>query len=108
MASNDNLQTVGFSSGLDACINVNPQNPVAISKGIMADAVEAIVGAAFVDGGLPAVRRVMRALDLVYAAPETNMVMSNFVPLNVYWTLRINLPVSMAPTLVIPERLVAT
>ena len=70
-----------MNAGLDACINVNPQNPVAISKIIMSDTVEAVLGAAFTDGGFAATRKVMRALNLVYTAPEVNVLMSNSMPL---------------------------
>jgi hypothetical protein len=95
ISSNANLHAVGMAVGLDSCIHVNPTNPVAISQKIMANTVEAVIGAVFSDGGLAAARLSMQVLGLVYTALGTNMVMTNYIPLHSYQTLRINLPFSL-------------
>ena len=96
-SSNPNLHAVGTAAGLEHCIFVNPMNPVAMTEKIVSNAVEAVIGATFLDGRLAAARKAMEAFNLVYAAPGMNVVMLISIPLNLDKMLRINLPVSLVP-----------
>ena len=89
VTSNENLAFLGTMERLNTCINVNPKNPVEISPKLMATAVEAIIGAVFYDGGLPAVRQVLHKLCLVYRGPWI-MVTFIIIPVLLCQTLRIN------------------
>ncbi|KUL89264.1 hypothetical protein ZTR_03712 [Talaromyces verruculosus] len=61
--SNENLARVGFQTGLDRCLNLNPGTAV-ISQAMMATTVEAILGAVHLDGGDQALASVMIKLGL--------------------------------------------
>lgn len=61
--SNENLARVGFQTGLDRCLNLNPGTAV-ISQSMMATTVEAILGAVHLDGGDQALASVMINLGL--------------------------------------------
>ena len=69
VASNANLDRTGRYHGLDdfICRNParNPAQPGYISPKTMADTVEAILGALYLDGGIDHVRQVMQTLGLV-------------------------------------------
>ncbi|KAB5536118.1 ribonuclease III domain-containing protein [Coniochaeta sp. 2T2.1] len=67
LVGNDNLARVGREHGLDNCINVNG-GTVAVSPGMIATAVEAILGAAERDGGRDALVQVMSHLGLAQHA----------------------------------------
>jgi hypothetical protein len=62
---NDNLARVGFRTGLDRCINLNP-GTIRVSDGMMATTVEAILGAVHLDGGDAALATVMGNLGLTH------------------------------------------
>lgn len=61
---NSNLAKVGLECGLGDCMNSNPRNPVVISRGLAATAVEAVCGAVYKDGGLDALGAVMQHLGI--------------------------------------------
>ncbi|RKL51066.1 hypothetical protein BFJ72_g519 [Fusarium proliferatum] len=63
LISNDNLTRVGRERGLHKCINMNG-GTTRVSSGMVATAVEAILGAVEMDGGRDALARVMRHLGL--------------------------------------------
>ncbi|KAI0593945.1 ribonuclease III domain-containing protein [Biscogniauxia sp. FL1348] len=65
MVSNYQLATVCDNSGLTECINQNPCQVGLISPRTKADTVEAVIGAAYRDGGLDAARQVMKKLKLL-------------------------------------------
>jgi hypothetical protein len=65
--SNPYLDKLGRDHDLESCIHVNPQNPQPISSNMMAATVEAVIGAAYLDGGLPAAKVVMEHLGLLEA-----------------------------------------
>ncbi|KAI1485509.1 hypothetical protein F5X96DRAFT_324899 [Biscogniauxia mediterranea] len=65
MVSNYQLATACDNSGLTECINQNPSQVGLISPRTKADTVEAVIGAAYKDGGLDAARRVMNKLKLL-------------------------------------------
>ncbi|OKL55939.1 hypothetical protein UA08_08641 [Talaromyces atroroseus] len=77
--SNDSLARVGFSSGLDRCINLNP-GTLKVSSGMMATTVGAILGAVHLDGGDAALAMVMDNLGLTHDL----LVMSFLSPLRIY------------------------
>ncbi|KAK4078892.1 hypothetical protein Purlil1_11830 [Purpureocillium lilacinum] len=92
--SNARLAEVGFRHGFDNCIVPNP-GTVNISTAMMATAMEAIMGAVFLDGGGEALDRVMARLGLTH--PLLDLVKSTTlhpfqIPnLNVYYdTLTLN------------------
>ena len=64
VASNSNLAIVGRQHCLDRYINPTP-GTVEISNGTIADTVEAIIGAVYLDGGLGAAKQVMERLGLL-------------------------------------------
>lgn len=66
---------VGLEHGLDACVNVNTANVSPPSSAMIATTVEALIGGAFLDGGLEAARKVMRALDLLENDETVTVVM---------------------------------
>jgi hypothetical protein len=80
VSSNANLHAVGIAVGLHSCMHVNPKNPVSFSQKIMATAVEAVIGAVFLDGGLVAAKASMHVLGLTYNVPDINMVTFNRLP----------------------------
>jgi len=65
VASNANLNRVGRLHGIDQYINKNPSQRGAVPPGLMADTVEAILGAVWLDSDLKSVKRVMTTLGLV-------------------------------------------
>ena len=64
VASNANLQRIGLELGLDRFIGVAEGTSPATLRAV-ADSVEAILGAVYLDSGLPEVKDVMDALGLV-------------------------------------------
>ena len=71
LVSNENLFRVGLSVGLGNCINKHPLNPVPTSRAVVATAVEAIIGAVFVDGGILAVHELLGVFGLEPTAVVT-------------------------------------
>ncbi|KAI8401959.1 hypothetical protein FOFC_17264 [Fusarium oxysporum] len=67
LISNENLARVGMEHGLDTCINVNG-GTVRVTPGMVATAVEAILGAVERDGGYDTLARVMAHLGLTQHA----------------------------------------
>lgn len=66
VAVNPNLDRVGKGKGLDQYVNRQGTGASGeVSWKTMADAMEAILGAVYFDGGLGAVKRVMVTLGLV-------------------------------------------
>ncbi len=64
VASNSNLAAIGYRLGLEPFIN--PAGGArSISHGTMADSMEAIIGAVYLDGGLTAATNVMETLGLL-------------------------------------------
>lgn len=64
MASNANLRCIGLELGLDRFIGVSENNSPAALRAV-ADTVEAILGAVYLDSGMLEVKGVMDALGLV-------------------------------------------
>ena len=66
VANNSNLSMIGRQNGLAAFINTNPSQGGMVSEKILANTVEALLGAAYLDSGndLNAVKSVMQALGL--------------------------------------------
>ncbi|KAI5922187.1 hypothetical protein F4810DRAFT_711792 [Camillea tinctor] len=64
VVSNYQLATTCDNFGLTECINQNPSGAGVVSPRTRADTVEAIIGAAFRDGGLDAARQVVKRLKL--------------------------------------------
>lgn len=64
-ASNKNLQDICKETGLHNYISLNPSQQGFISPKVMADTVEAIIGAVAEDGDDDAVRKVMKKLKLL-------------------------------------------
>ncbi|KAI1505586.1 hypothetical protein F5X99DRAFT_249078 [Biscogniauxia marginata] len=62
---NFRLATICDDSGLTACINQNPSSRGFVSPRTKADTIEAVIGAAYRDGGLEAARLVMKRLKLL-------------------------------------------
>lgn len=65
IVNNKNLQNQGTALGLGGNIVINPSQQGVVSPRVMQDTVEAIIGAAFLDGGLDAARQAMAVLGLV-------------------------------------------
>jgi ribonuclease III len=65
LSSNNHLATIGKNLGLERCINPNPSQKDVINDSLVADTVEAIIGAVFLDGGLEASERVMEILGVL-------------------------------------------
>lgn len=63
LLSNEHLSEVGFRHHLDTCVIPNMGTPT-VTESIMATCVEAILGAVLLDGGEPALARVLRTLDM--------------------------------------------
>ncbi|KAF4945266.1 hypothetical protein FGADI_12086 [Fusarium gaditjirri] len=63
LISNDNLARVGRGHGLHMCVNMN-RGTTRVNPGMVATAVEAILGAVEIDGGRDALVRVMKHLGL--------------------------------------------
>ena len=64
VGSNANLDAIGRGHGLDQFVVTNPSSWGAVAPGTMASTVEAILGAVYLDGGMDAVKLVMRTLGL--------------------------------------------
>jgi len=64
IVNNANLDRVGRENNLHKYINTNPAQWGSVSPKTMANTVEAIIGAAFRDGGLAAVNLVTVAIGL--------------------------------------------
>lgn len=71
-ASNANLAEVGMGNALDRLVYTNPAQHGVLSPRTMATAVEAILGAVYVDSGedVQAVRSTMEALQLTWPNNE--------------------------------------
>ena len=66
IGNNNNLASVGVDNGLDHCIHKNRASGNHVSHGTMAQTVEAVLGAVWLDSNesLPRVRAVMVTLGL--------------------------------------------
>ena len=64
VASNSNLACIGYRIGLEPLINP-AKGAMGISKGTMADTVEAIIGAVYLDGDVTEAMKVMSTLGLL-------------------------------------------
>ena len=64
-ATNTRLNLTGKEVGLDQYVNIKNTGQETVSKKTMADTMEAILGAVYFDGGIAAVKTVMRKLGLV-------------------------------------------
>ncbi len=73
LASNANLHRIGLELGLERFINT-PACVSAATRRSVADTVEAILGAIYVDSGLQEVKDVMDALGLVQGEGEREVV----------------------------------
>ncbi|EAW12147.1 putative RNAse III [Aspergillus clavatus NRRL 1] len=73
MVSNPNLAAKGFKVGLEQHILANPSQQGLVSHGVMANAVEAILGAVYLDSNLntQAVRSAMACLGLAWPVGKT-------------------------------------
>ncbi|KAL6719771.1 hypothetical protein ACLMJK_001692 [Lecanora helva] len=73
VASNENLDTVGKRLGLDRYVEVAPgMRGIQVPWRTMAATMEAMIWAVYVDGGIEAVKQVMRTMGLVAASsPHT-------------------------------------
>ena len=67
MASNDNLNRVGRRHGIERFVNKNPSQQGDVPYNVMTATLEAILGGVWLDGGMDAVKAVMRTLGLVPA-----------------------------------------
>ena len=67
VATNVRLDQTGKLFGLDRFVNIVGTGQTTVNWRAMAATVEGILGAVFLDGGLAATKRVMRALSLVPA-----------------------------------------
>ena len=67
VATNVRLDQTGKLFGLDKFVNIMGTGQTTVNWRAMAATVEGILGAVFLDGGLAAIKRVMRALNLVPA-----------------------------------------
>ena len=65
LASNSHFATIGRNLGLATCINPNPSQKGAVSPGLIADTVEAIIGAVSMDADMQALDGVLERLGLV-------------------------------------------
>ncbi|KAL1296754.1 hypothetical protein AAFC00_000221 [Neodothiora populina] len=72
IASNEGLAQLGWDSGLADLLNVNPMNPVPPTMRLVSDLVEAVIGAVDLDGGIDAVKQVMRTLGLLDQVAQEN------------------------------------
>lgn len=79
LLSNANLARTGFDVGIQACVNV--YGLTAVSAKMMATTVEAIAGAAYLDGGEAALAEVMQALDLTDQRLEDVTALVTFITL---------------------------
>ena len=68
VATNARLDQVGKRFGLDRFVNIAGTGQTTVNWRTMAATIEGILGAVFLDGGLSATKRVMRALGLVPTA----------------------------------------
>lgn len=62
--SNTNLSATGRLHGLERYVVSNPSQWGVVSSGTMADTMEAILGALYLDGGIRSVKRVINTLGL--------------------------------------------
>ncbi|KAL8793143.1 MAG: hypothetical protein Q9195_004255 [Heterodermia aff. obscurata] len=67
VSTNDQLNLRGKEVGLDQYVYITNTGQATVSKRTMADAMEAILGAVYLDGGIQATKTVMKALGLVPA-----------------------------------------
>jgi len=65
VTTNDNLRRVCQQHGLERYINLNPSSRGVVSPRAMYDSMKAILGAIAEDGGVDALRGVMRHLGLL-------------------------------------------
>jgi ribonuclease-3 len=56
---------IGRGIGLERCIHPNPAQNGKVSDSLVADTVEAIIGAAFLERGIQAVEHVMEKLGVL-------------------------------------------
>ncbi|KAF2770048.1 ribonuclease III [Teratosphaeria nubilosa] len=68
IGSNANLATAGARVGLEECIVTHPGNPGSVSDGMLSTAVEAVLGAIYVDSrkDMAVVRTAMEGLGLKF------------------------------------------
>ncbi|GKZ25749.1 hypothetical protein AbraIFM66951_002404 [Aspergillus brasiliensis] len=68
--SKNHLTAVGFNLGLDASVIVNPAQGRVVSTGVMAEAIQGIIGAVFIDSGysVETVRSLVAKLGLGWPA----------------------------------------
>lgn len=64
-SNNSNLSKLGQRFGLESLINSNPCQQGSVSESQVADTVEALVGAVYVDGGEDACEGVLEKLGLL-------------------------------------------
>lgn len=62
--NNNNLAQAGLAIGLDRFVVKNPCQPGQVSPRVMADTVEALIGAAYLDGGAEVAQHVINVLKL--------------------------------------------
>jgi len=65
VASNHNLSLIGTRLGLEGLLQRSRTNPQPISGKMLATAVEAVLGAVYLDGGFDALGRIVNHLDLL-------------------------------------------
>lgn len=68
--SDKNFAAVGRALKLDECLNHHPRNPTALSEGVMATLLEAILGAVYLDSShnLEQLQEVMHFMGLDYTS----------------------------------------
>ncbi|GKZ38559.1 hypothetical protein AbraIFM66950_010841 [Aspergillus brasiliensis] len=68
--SKNHLTAVGFNLGLDAFVIVNPAQGRVVSTGVMAETIQALIGAVFIDSGhsVETVRSLVAKLGLGWPA----------------------------------------
>ena len=66
VASNSHLTAIGRNLGLEACINPNPSQRGQVSPALIADTVEAIIGAVSIPGDMQALDGVLERLGLYH------------------------------------------
>jgi len=81
LLGNENLSRVGFSTGLDQCLNMNRFNTVLVSAKMSATLVEAVVGALALDGTVEDVKKVLENLgiNINNMVKSTTFILSNRV-----------------------------
>ena len=84
VGGNANVGRVGFDHGLDACVNCDPATR-AVSHGMMAATVEAVLGAVHLDGGDEALTAVMEQLGLTHELLLQAVMFIAFLSLSSVW-----------------------